>query len=257
MSSWMVVLMMVGSGAVMAFQAPINAALRGHVGTFESSLISFCVGTLALIVIVALTRDGNLSNVRNVSWWQLLGGLIGALFVTTTLLSAPKIGVTGMIVAALCHSPRDYKETNGPYISEPVKFLLAQVKEDGSVAPPEAAPWIIMALESAQNDKYKPVLEKLQFRTKHPATKTVVFSQASELSAAATKEWLLGAIPKAEILVHDKTKEVSIEGKPVKWGSDVAEALMKLQQKNGSFGDDLQVNALALRLLTLCYKSIK
>ncbi len=163
----------------------------------------------------------------------------------------------GMIVAALCHSPRDYKETNGPYISEPVKFLLAQVKEDGSVAPPEAAPWIIMALESAQNDKYKPVLEKLQFRTKHPATKTVVFSQASELSAAATKEWLLGAIPKAEILVHDKTKEVSIEGKPVKWGSDVAEALMKLQQKNGSFGDDLQVNALALRLLTLCYKSIK
>ncbi len=101
MSSWMVVLMMVGSGAVMAFQAPINAALRGHVGTFESSLISFCVGTLALIVIVALTRDGNLSNVRNVSWWQLLGGLIGALFVTTTLLSAPKIGVTGMIVAAL------------------------------------------------------------------------------------------------------------------------------------------------------------
>lgn len=101
MSSWMVVAMMVVSGAIMAFQAPINAALRGHVGTFESSLISFCIGTLALIAVVAATREGNLSHVRNVSWWQLLGGLIGAIFVTTTLLAAPKIGVTGMIVAAL------------------------------------------------------------------------------------------------------------------------------------------------------------
>ncbi len=101
MSSWMVVAMMVVSGAVMAFQAPINAALRGHVGTFESSLISFCVGTLALIVVVAVTREGNLVNVRNVSWWQLLGGLIGAIFVTVTLLAAPRIGVTGMVVAAL------------------------------------------------------------------------------------------------------------------------------------------------------------
>ena len=101
MSSWMVVVMMVLSGSVMAFQAPINAALRREVGTFESSLISFLVGTTALIVIVAVTRDGNLAKVRNVAWWQLLGGLIGAIFVTTTLLSAPKIGVTGMIVAAL------------------------------------------------------------------------------------------------------------------------------------------------------------
>jgi transporter family-2 protein len=97
----MVVVMMVLSGSVMAFQAPINAALRREVGTFESSLISFLVGTTALIVIVAVTRDGNLAKVRNVAWWQLLGGLIGAIFVTTTLLSAPKIGVTGMIVAAL------------------------------------------------------------------------------------------------------------------------------------------------------------
>jgi bacterial/archaeal transporter family-2 protein len=101
MSSWMVVVMMVVSGAIMAFQGPINAGLRTHVGTFESSLISFLVGTVALVAIVAATRDGHLGQVRNVSWWQLLGGLIGAVFVTTTLLAAPKIGVTGMLVAAL------------------------------------------------------------------------------------------------------------------------------------------------------------
>lgn len=101
MSAWVVVLMMIVGGAMMAFQAPINAALRNHVGIFESSLISFTVGTLALILVVLLAGKGSLGNLRQVSWWHLLGGLIGAVFVTATLIAAPKIGVTGMIVATL------------------------------------------------------------------------------------------------------------------------------------------------------------
>ena len=101
MSPWLVILMMVAGGAIMSFQAPINAALRTHVGMWEASLISFGVGTLALILMVVVAGKGSLANVRQVSWWQLLGGLIGAVFVTATLIAAPKIGVTGMIVATL------------------------------------------------------------------------------------------------------------------------------------------------------------
>ena len=101
MSPWLVILMMVAGGAIMSFQAPINAALRTHVGMWEASLISYGVGTLALILMVVVAGKGSLANVRQVSWWQLLGGLIGAVFVTATLIAAPKIGVTGMIVATL------------------------------------------------------------------------------------------------------------------------------------------------------------
>lgn len=101
MTPWMVVLMMVAGGAMMSCQAPINAALRNHVGVFESSLVSFLVGTVALVVVVAVAGKGSLGAIRNVSWWHLLGGLIGAMFVTATLLAAPKIGVTGMVVATL------------------------------------------------------------------------------------------------------------------------------------------------------------
>jgi transporter family-2 protein len=101
MSSGLVVLLMVVSGAVMAFQGPINAALRLHVGVVESSLISFLVGTIALIVIVAVAGKGNLLAARHAPPWQLVGGLIGVLFVTSSLLAVPKIGVPGMIVAAL------------------------------------------------------------------------------------------------------------------------------------------------------------
>ena len=101
MSPWMVVLMVAAGGAMMAFQAPINAALRVHVGIVESSLVSFSVGTLALILVVLLAGKGSLGAIRNVSWWHLLGGLIGAIFVTVTLVAAPRIGVTGTIIATL------------------------------------------------------------------------------------------------------------------------------------------------------------
>lgn len=101
MSPWLVVLIVAAGGAMMSFQAPINAALRIHVGLVESSLISFSVGTAALILIVLLAGKGSLGAVRNVPWWQLLGGLIGAVFVTVTMMAAPRIGVTGMIVATL------------------------------------------------------------------------------------------------------------------------------------------------------------
>jgi transporter family-2 protein len=101
MSSGLVVLLMVVSGAVMAFQGPINAALRLHVGVVESSLISFLVGTIALIVIVAVAGKGNLLAARHAPPWQLVGGLIGVLFVTSSLLAVPKIGVPGQMVAGL------------------------------------------------------------------------------------------------------------------------------------------------------------
>ena len=101
MSSGLVVLMMVASGAVMAFQGPINAALRTHVGVLESSLISFSVGTIALVAIVGIWGKGNLFAFRQAPPWQMLGGLIGVVFVTTTMLAVPRIGVPGMIVAAL------------------------------------------------------------------------------------------------------------------------------------------------------------
>jgi len=101
MSPSLVVAMMVVSGALMAFQGPINAALRTHVGVFESSLISFTVGTAVLALIVLVRGQGSVLSVRQAPWWQLLGGLIGAVFVTTTLVAAPRIGVMGMIVAAL------------------------------------------------------------------------------------------------------------------------------------------------------------
>jgi transporter family-2 protein len=99
MGSWGVVGLMVATGVCLAFQAPINAALCTHVGRWESSLISFCVGTAALVLLVLLLGDGNLRGARNATWWQFLGGLIGVVVVTATAFAVPKIGAAGMLVA--------------------------------------------------------------------------------------------------------------------------------------------------------------
>ena len=92
---------MVAGGFLLALQPPINAALRNRVGVFESALISFLVGTIVLVAIVAVWGKGDLLAFRGAPLWQLTGGLIGAVFVTVTLLAAPKLGVTTLVVATL------------------------------------------------------------------------------------------------------------------------------------------------------------
>ena len=44
---------------------------------------------------------GSLSALKQAPPWQFLGGLIGVVFVTASILAVPSIGVPGMIVAAL------------------------------------------------------------------------------------------------------------------------------------------------------------
>ena len=99
-NAWMLAGMVAG-GFLLALQAPINAALRSHVGVLESALVSFLVGTVALVALVALAGRGSVLAARHVPLWQLSGGLIGAVFVTVSLLAAPKLGVTLLVVATL------------------------------------------------------------------------------------------------------------------------------------------------------------
>lgn len=95
------VALMAVAGFLMAFQAPINAALRSNVGVFESALVSFLVGSVLLVALVLAAGKGSLAGLRSAPPWQYLGGAIGVLFVVASLLSAPKIGVAGLLVAAL------------------------------------------------------------------------------------------------------------------------------------------------------------
>lgn len=97
MNNLLLVFLMACGGLAVAIQPSINARLARKVGSYESSLISFAVGTLALAVLVLIAGRGNLRNLADASWWELTGGLIGAYFVTMTIIAVPRLGTLAVM----------------------------------------------------------------------------------------------------------------------------------------------------------------
>lgn len=92
-------------GCMIPLQAAINSQLKSHLdaSTVLASLVSFAVGTAALAIaaVAAGQRMGALSGVTQARWWELTGGLLGAIFVFGTTLLAPKIGLAKMVALIL------------------------------------------------------------------------------------------------------------------------------------------------------------
>ncbi|HET6997883.1 MAG TPA: DMT family transporter [Solirubrobacterales bacterium] len=100
MDRGLAVLLTAIAGGLIALQAPINAELGKATGGLAAALVSFLVGTIALTAIVVLSgKAGGLGSAFEVNWYYLVGGLLGALYVTNALLAVSVIGAGG--VAAL------------------------------------------------------------------------------------------------------------------------------------------------------------
>ena len=90
------------AGGLVAVQAPINAGLGRSTGSLPAALLSFGVGTIALAAIVVLSgKAGGLHSAFDVSWYYLLGGLLGAVYVTNALIAVSVIGAGGVAAATI------------------------------------------------------------------------------------------------------------------------------------------------------------
>jgi transporter family-2 protein len=90
------------AGGLIALQAPINAGLGKATGSLPAAFVSFLVGTIALGAIVVLSgKAGGLSSTFDVSWYYLLGGFLGALYVTNALVAVSAIGAGGVAAATI------------------------------------------------------------------------------------------------------------------------------------------------------------
>ena len=89
-------------GGLIALQAPINSGLGKATSTFSAAAISFTVGTIALIGIVVVKGElGKVSGVTDVRAYYLVGGLLGAAYVTTVLTSVRTLGAGGVTAATV------------------------------------------------------------------------------------------------------------------------------------------------------------
>jgi bacterial/archaeal transporter family-2 protein len=90
-------------GGLIALQAPINSILGKAVGTWQAAAVSFGIGTILLvgIVLIAAGGFGTLHKATDVPWYYLTGGVLGAAYVTTVLVTVRPLGAGGVVAATI------------------------------------------------------------------------------------------------------------------------------------------------------------
>ena len=91
------------AGGLVGMQAPINSVLGRAVGTFAAASVSFGIGLAVLVAITVVAGGGfgDLGEIGKLPWYYLLGGLLGAAYVTTVLLTVRTIGAGGVAAATI------------------------------------------------------------------------------------------------------------------------------------------------------------
>ncbi|MEM1060910.1 MAG: DMT family transporter [Planctomycetota bacterium] len=102
MNAFVLTLITVAVGGLVAAQPPVNARLGQLLGNpFLAALVSFTTGTTA-IVLTCLARRVPLPTataVASVPWWGWVGGLLGAVFVVSAIVITPRLGAAAFIAA--------------------------------------------------------------------------------------------------------------------------------------------------------------
>jgi transporter family-2 protein len=102
MDKGLAVLLTAVAGGLIALQAPINAGLGKATGSLPAALVSFAVGTAALAAIVVFSgKAGGLGSTFDLSWYYLIGGLLGAIYVANALIMVSIIGAGGVAAATV------------------------------------------------------------------------------------------------------------------------------------------------------------
>ncbi|MFI4990471.1 MAG: DMT family transporter [Solirubrobacterales bacterium] len=103
MSRFLAVVLAAGAGGLVGMQAPVNSRLGKSVGSFEAATFSFLVGTVALVLILLVARGGlgGFGQIGRVPWWGLIGGLLGAVYVSVALVAVRALGASGLTAAVI------------------------------------------------------------------------------------------------------------------------------------------------------------
>lgn len=90
-------------GGAVALQAPINSGLGRSIGTFQAAAVSFTIGTVVLAAIAGFAGRGygGLAGLRDIAPYYLLGGVLGAMYVTTVLVTVRTLGAGGLTAATI------------------------------------------------------------------------------------------------------------------------------------------------------------
>jgi len=105
MTQWGYLLMAMAAGACLPLQVGVNSALaRGLENPVSAALVSFAVGTMALLANVLAMRFPipGIARAAAMPWWIWIGGgFLCAYFVSSAIFLAPRIGATVLFMTII------------------------------------------------------------------------------------------------------------------------------------------------------------
>jgi transporter family-2 protein len=90
-------------GGLLASQGPINSTLGKTIGNQQAALFSFLTGTIILAVIAGLVKGGwgQIAEARTLAPQYLIGGVLGACYVSTVIVTVRTLGAGGIVAATI------------------------------------------------------------------------------------------------------------------------------------------------------------
>jgi transporter family-2 protein len=88
-------------GAGLSIQAGINNSLRMILGhPLHATIANFVVGIVAVFAVALASglRTPTTAQFGRTSWWMYLGGILGAVYVAGSVVLAPRLGATTLMV---------------------------------------------------------------------------------------------------------------------------------------------------------------
>lgn len=103
MEKWVPIIATVVAGSLVALQAPINSGLGKAVGSLAAASVSFAIGVCVLIALTLVVGGGfgEVGAIGGLRWHYLLGGVLGAVYVTTVLITVRELGAGGVTAATI------------------------------------------------------------------------------------------------------------------------------------------------------------
>ena len=100
----LLLLLVVGAGAVLSVQAAINGRLGEAVGVLRSSLLTFVVGAIVTALLILFFEPAHAVSLLEVPKWQLSGALFGVVYMLVMVGAVPRVGTAVATVAVMAAS---------------------------------------------------------------------------------------------------------------------------------------------------------
>lgn len=88
------------AGSATSVQIPVNAGLRTHLAhPMQATFVSFAVGMLVSLAYCLATGSPlpTTDGLARIPWWAWTGGILGTLYVASSVILSPRIGVAAML----------------------------------------------------------------------------------------------------------------------------------------------------------------